>query len=54
VISSEKLLILLRVIFVDVLLQSRVFKEDVTRWLAHMLIFYGFMLLLAMHGWIQW
>ncbi|MBT8371603.1 MAG: 4Fe-4S dicluster domain-containing protein, partial [Deltaproteobacteria bacterium] len=33
-----------------VLLQSRVFKEDVTRWLAHMFIFYGFMLLLLMHA----
>ena len=50
VIFSPKFLIVLRVIFVDVLLQGRVFKEDVTRWLAHMLIFYGFMLLLVMHA----
>jgi len=50
VIFSVKLLIVLRVILVDVLLQARVFKQDVTRWLAHMLIFYGFMLLLAMHA----
>ena len=50
VIFSPKFLIVLRVILVDVLLQGRVFKEDVTRWLAHMLIFYGFMLLLAMHS----
>ena len=50
VIFSPKFLIVLRVILVDVLLQGRVFKEDVTRWLAHMLIFYGFMLLLAMHA----
>ncbi len=50
VICSAKLLIVLKVILVDVLLQGRVFKEDVIRWLAHMLIFYGFMLLLAMHA----
>jgi heterodisulfide reductase subunit C/nitrate reductase gamma subunit len=50
VIFSSKFLIVLRVILVDILLQGRVFKEDVTRWLAHMLIFYGFMLLLVMHA----
>ena len=50
VIFSAKLLIVFRVILVDILLQGRVFKEDVTRWLAHMLIFYGFMLLLVMHA----
>ena len=50
VVFSPKLLIVLRVILVDVLLQGRVFREDVTRWLAHMLIFYGFMLLLVMHA----
>jgi len=50
VIFGVKFLIILRVILVDVLLQGRVFKEDVTRWLAHMLIFYGFMLLLVMHA----
>jgi nitrate reductase gamma subunit len=50
VIFSSKFLIVLRVILVDVLLQGRVFEEDLTRWLAHMLIFYGFMLLLLMHA----
>ena len=50
VIFSAKLLIVFKVILVDVLLQGRVFKQDVTRWLAHMLIFYGFMLLLVMHA----
>ena len=47
---SAKLLDVLKAILMDVLLQSRVFKEDVTRWLAHMLIFFGFMLLLLMHA----
>jgi len=50
VVFSPKLLIVLKVILVDVLLQGRVFKEDVTRWLAHMFIFYGFILLLVMHA----
>ena len=50
VIFGAKFLIILRVILVDVLLQGRVFKEDVIRWLAHMMIFYGFMLLLVMHA----
>ena len=47
---SAKLGLFLKAILVDVLLQARVFKEDVYRWLAHMLIFYGFMLLLLMHA----
>jgi heterodisulfide reductase subunit C/nitrate reductase gamma subunit len=50
ILFSVKLIIVIKVILVDVLLQGRVFKEDVTRWLAHMLIFYGFMLLLVMHA----
>jgi len=50
VIFSAKLLTALKAIIVDVLLQARVFKEDVIRWSAHMLIFYGFMLLLVMHA----
>ena len=50
VVFSAKLLMVIKVILVDVLLQGRVFKEDVTRWLAHMLIFYGFILLLILHA----
>ncbi len=50
VILSSKILALLEAIVLDVLLQRRVFKESVPRWLAHMLIFYGFMLLLFMHA----
>ncbi|MGD8723319.1 MAG: 4Fe-4S dicluster domain-containing protein, partial [Desulfobacterales bacterium] len=37
-------------VVLDVLLQRRIFKESVSRWLAHMLIFNGFMLLLLMHA----
>ena len=43
ILFSVKLIIVIKVILVDVLLQGRVFKEDVTRWLAHMLIFFGFL-----------
>jgi len=50
VIFSAKLLVVLKVILVDVFLQGRVLKEDKMRWLAHMLIFYGFVLLLLMHA----
>jgi heterodisulfide reductase subunit C/nitrate reductase gamma subunit len=50
VIFSAKFLAVLKAIVIDVLLQGRVFKEDIGRWLAHMLIFYGFMLLLLMHA----
>ena len=50
VIFSFKILRLLEALVLDVLLQRRVFKESFVRWLAHMLIFYGFMLLLLMHA----
>jgi heterodisulfide reductase subunit C len=50
VIFSSKVLSLLQAVVLDVLLQRRVLKESVIRWLAHMLIFYGFMLLLLMHA----
>ncbi len=50
VIFSTKIMLVIQAIIVDVLLQGRVFKEDIARWLAHMLIFYGFMLLLLMHA----
>ena len=50
VIFSFKIFLLLEALVLDVLLQRRVFKESLVRWLAHMLIFYGFMLLLLMHA----
>ena len=49
-IFSAKIILIIKAIMVDVLLQGRVFKEDPLRWLAHILIFYGFMLLLLMHA----
>ena len=50
IIFSSKILMLLKALVLDVLLQQRTLKESVARWLAHMLIFYGFMLLLLMHA----
>jgi heterodisulfide reductase subunit C len=50
VIFSPKILALLNAFLWDVLLQRRILKEDLGRWVAHMLIFYGFMLLLIMHA----
>ena len=50
IIFSAKLFAVLKALVLDVLLQARVFREDIFRWLAHMLIFYGFMLLLLMHA----
>ncbi len=40
----------LKVIFLDVLLLRRSFREDLYRWIMHMLIFWGFILLLFMHA----
>ncbi len=50
VIFSSKILTLVKVFILDVLLQKRILKEDFLRWLMHMLMFYGFMLLLLMHA----
>lgn len=47
---SSKILILIRVFVFEVLLQSRTFKQSVPRWVMHMLIFGGFMLLLVLHA----
>ena len=50
VLFSRDVFVLVRVFIVDVLLQMRIYKEDFLRWLMHMLIFAGFMLLLLMHA----
>lgn len=47
---SAKILELLKVLVLDVILQYRILKEDFLRWLMHMLIFVGFMMLLLMHA----
>lgn len=40
--------------FLDGLLQRRIFKESVLRWVMHMTLFAGFMLLLLMHALDEW
>jgi len=40
VVFSSKILALLETVVLDFFLQRRILKESITRWLAHMLIFY--------------
>jgi heterodisulfide reductase subunit C/nitrate reductase gamma subunit len=47
---SPKLFTLLKVFVLDVLLQVKVLKQDALKWAMHMFIYYGFILLLLMHG----
>ena len=47
---SAKILILLKTFVLDVLLQFRILREDVLRWVMHIFIYGGFMLLLLMHA----
>jgi heterodisulfide reductase subunit C/nitrate reductase gamma subunit len=47
---SLKFFSLLKVFILDVVLQRRVFKENSSRWLMHMGIYAGFMLLLLTHA----
>lgn len=50
VVFSAKILTLIKVFILDVVLQIRILKEDFLRWVMHMLIYVGFMLLLMMHA----
>ena len=47
---SRRVLHVLGALFLDVLLQRRLYRSDKSRWLAHLLMFVGFMLLLLMHA----
>jgi heterodisulfide reductase subunit C len=49
-IFSPKILVLIKVFIFDVALQFRILREDFLRWLMHMLIFWGFILLVGMHA----
>ena len=49
-IFSAKILTLIKVFFLDIILQRKVFNEDFFRWLTHILIYVAFMLLLLMHA----
>jgi len=50
VIFSPKIATLVKVFFLDAILQIRILRESPLRWLMHILTFYGFMLLLLMHA----
>jgi len=50
VLFSRRILTLIKVLFLDIILQRRVLKEDPFRWLTHILIYGAFMLLLLMHA----
>lgn len=47
---SRQFFVMLKVLVVDVIFQMRFLREDFLRWLMHMLIFIGFILLLLMHA----
>lgn len=47
---SPKILTLLEVFVLDILLQRPIFKESLLRWMMHMSIFTGFMLLMLFHA----
>ena len=47
---SRRVFHVLGAFFLDVLLQRRLYTNDKLRWLGHLLIFVGFMLLLLMHA----
>ncbi|MBW2708029.1 MAG: respiratory nitrate reductase subunit gamma [Deltaproteobacteria bacterium] len=54
VIFSGRIFVLVKVLILDVIFQRRILKEDALRWVMHMLIFVGFMLLLFFHAFESW
>ncbi|MBF0224688.1 MAG: 4Fe-4S dicluster domain-containing protein [Desulfobacterales bacterium] len=50
VIFSPKIMTVIKVFVMDGILQIRTLKEDPMRWVMHVLIYWGFMLLLFMHA----
>jgi len=51
---SVRVIALFRSLLLDVVFQRRILKESAYRWAMHMLIFWGFMLLLLMHALENW
>jgi heterodisulfide reductase subunit C/nitrate reductase gamma subunit len=47
---SVKIFLVIKSVFVDLLFQKRIFDKSSLRWIAHTLIFFGFILLLLMHA----
>jgi len=50
VIFSTKIFTIIKTLILDVIFQRRALKEDILRWVMHMLIYVGFMLLILMHA----
>lgn len=50
ILFSIKVFTLLKAFLLDVILQRKILKESFTRWLMHIFIYLGFMLLLLMHA----
>jgi len=48
--ASVKIVTLCKVFILDVVLNRRILKEDVLRWVMHMCIYGGFVLLIVMHA----
>jgi heterodisulfide reductase subunit C/nitrate reductase gamma subunit len=48
--SSLRFLRYFRVLFLDILLQRRILKTGLLRWIMHFSIFFGFMMLVIMHA----
>jgi len=47
---SRKILRVVKALFCDILFQSRILRESLLRWVMHMCLFWGFLLLLLMHA----
>lgn len=47
---SVKILTLIKVFVMDVIFQAKILRQDFLRWLMHMCLYAGFMLLLLMHA----
>ena len=50
IVFSSKIIIVIKVFIIDVLFQVKILKQDVLRWVMHMMIFWGFILLFFMHA----
>ncbi|HDR15706.1 MAG TPA: hypothetical protein ENN79_09555 [Desulfobacteraceae bacterium] len=50
VIASRKFFVLIKVFVLEILLQRKILQENPLRWVMHLLIYYGFILLLVMHA----
>ncbi len=50
VLAGRKMITLLKVFFLEIILQRKILKESPLRWVMHLAIYYGFILLLLTHA----